>query len=288
MPLIWGLTFPLIHSAIANIPPTIFVLLRFGLATLCILPFLKKSRQDFSRYMIYAGLILGLVNIGIFLFQTIGLQTVAGPRTAFITSLSVVMVPFLSPLLGLGKPKLCDYAAALLCMLGIYYLTGASLTDFSTGDAWIFGCAIATALSIVIIQKVSGKIEHASNFAFLQIAFTVFWVLPTLVIPLPASFSFSASLSQPIVLGALMFCAFIATVLAFFLQVKYQQYITAFKAALILALEPVFATLFAALFFGAHITLPIIIGGSLVVLSTLLSDVYKYCQHTFFIKIKDQ
>ena len=80
---------------------------------------------------------------------------------------------------------------------------------------------------------------------------------------LPQSMSFWLSVS---------YCAVFATSIAFLMQVKYQAVVGASKTALIFSLESVFASIFA-WFSGELITRQIIIGGGIILLSTILVDI---------------
>ena len=55
------------------------------------------------------------------------------------------------------------------------------------------------------------------------------------------------------IISALIFCATLATVATFWLQARFQGQTTAQRAALVFALEPVFATAFAWLLLGETI-----------------------------------
>ncbi len=97
--LFWGLTFPLIRSAVSTLEPLVFVGFRFSLALLVFLPlvlFNAKARSGL-RAAAVPGLILGALAGGGYITQTLGLTTVGAGRAAFITGLSVILVPLLSP-----------------------------------------------------------------------------------------------------------------------------------------------------------------------------------------------
>jgi len=261
---IWGLTFPLIYAAVEHIDPDMFVLLRFALASIVLLPWIKKSFRLTTRSILIGGLILGLLNAGTYLFQTIGLQTVTPSRTAFITSIYVVLVPLLSPLFRLSKIKFIDIFSALLCLTGLYVLTGGNIHHISSGDLWVLLCALTTAVQIIVLQILTIKIRQYLLLAFFQIFFT-----------LPVTFVIAIGkpllgLTDPSVIIALLFCGVMATSLALFLQTKYQHYTSANEAALIYCLEPLFAVLFAWIIDGEKITAEIIFGGGIILTAMML------------------
>lgn len=260
----FGLTFPLIKEAIAYVDPSSFVFVRFLLSALVLLPFILRSFSPWSHTVLAAGLALGLLNCGTYIFQTIGLQTIDASRSAFITSTCVVMVPLFLPLFGLGFPKKIDCIGALLSLLGVYIITGAHFSGLKSGDFWTLACAATYALSVVCIQWVTPKIKHYSLLTFYQIVFTV----PVAFIA--SSDNHFTGLLHPQVMIALLFCGVFATSLALYLVMKYQQHTTATQAALIYALEPVFASFFAYFINKEMIGLGTIMGGGLILISVIL------------------
>src|SRR5476651_552353 len=96
VPVFWALTFPFIHISVQSISPEAFVFWRFSLAALFLLPFILTRLHKLNFYILFWAMILGLLNGGTFVFQTIGLETISSSRAAFITGSSVILVPILS------------------------------------------------------------------------------------------------------------------------------------------------------------------------------------------------
>ncbi|MBX9705128.1 MAG: DMT family transporter [Gammaproteobacteria bacterium] len=268
----WGLTFPLIHSALSDINPGLFVVLRLSVAALVIVPFVCFRLTKVNTVLLLGCLALALLNTGTYLFQTQGLLTVPASRSAFITGLSVVMVPLFMPFFRQffpsTKPDLIAYISVAVCLVGLYILTGANLRQLSIGDLWTFGCAVCYALYIIVMQIMSVRERDFALLCFYQIFFCVPFTLP-FAHAMPA-----AQLLQWPVITAVVFCAVFATSLSIYLQSRYQRDTTATKTALIFALEPVFATIFAYFLNDSAITLSTLIGGILILLSIVLRDVW--------------
>lgn len=187
--------------------------------------------------MFLASIVLGACNAIVYISQTIGLTTLSSAEAAFITSINVVLVPFILPLFKLGKPRWQDIIGSLLCFIGLFILLGHDLTRLNIGYAWVLLTAIFVAISIAYLQKVTKKTVCVNLLAFYQILFTAIF----------ASFFTIGknyhSIMIPSTMGAMLFCAFFATTLALGLQTKYQHYTTASRAAMIFCLEPVFASI---------------------------------------------
>lgn len=261
---IWGATFPLIHNAVAHVTPNLFVGVRFLLSALFLIPLVKSALKKTNKRLLLHGIFLGMTYSAAIVAQTTGLQTVPSSRAAFITGLSVVLVPLLTPLFKLGKLHRLDIVCSLICLVGLYVLTGANLSGLSKGDLWVFVCAILFAINISYLQRVALQLKNYHAIAFYMILFAA---------PLPLAFSIGTdikTLLYPNALFGLLFCAFAATSVALFLQTKYQPYTTASKAAIIYSLEPIFASLFAFFINREPITLPTIIGGVIILFSLML------------------
>jgi drug/metabolite transporter (DMT)-like permease len=267
--LLWGLTFPLIELCVHNCDPVLFVATRFFLASLPILPFFIKN---LSKEYLIAGAVLGLMNLGGFVFQTVGLETVNASRAAFLTGIYVLMIPFISPLLGMGKPRLHDVVSAAICSVGIFILTECSIGDFCMGDVWILIADVFIAVSIIYVAKYAKKDMHPSMLAFGQIIMTGLYAwVPALIL---TDLDFSGFYS-PSFLISIAICSFLCTIVALFLQSKSQKYVSIQNAALIFSLEPVFAAIFDTLLTRTPPTLYTLGGGFVIVMSILYLELCK-------------
>lgn len=266
---LWGLTFPLIHEAMLHINASVFVTVRFAMAALVFLPIIIKELRQTKAKILGYGALLGVLNSMAYFCQTKGLVTISPARSAFITGISVLLVPFLSPLFKLSKPKINDLYCALLCLTGLYILTGADVSHFSQGDILTLLGALATATSICLIQKISKQTTRILLFVFYQIVFTI--PLPLLATQ-PADY---APLFNIVTIIAILFCAIFATTLVFYLQLRFQRDTSATRAAIIYALEPVFATIFSYWIVQEPITVNTLIGGGLIFLSIIMNDLYQ-------------
>lgn len=262
--LMWGITFPITRNALTEVDPFVFVSVRFVIATLVLLPMAYTLFYKTTKPMLLGCLIIGMLNAAAYLCQTIGLETVSSARAAFITGASVILVPFLSPLFGLGKPSVLDIVCALIGFLGLYVLTGMNHFHLSSGDLWVFVGALSFSIEITYLQRLTQAIEHYKLLAFYQLLFTVPFVA---LLAEGHNFGF---VFQPKALIGILFCAVFATSLAFYLQNKYQKFTSAPKAALIFALEPVFASIFGFLINRELLAKSTIYGGMLLLFSLAL------------------
>ena len=278
----WGFTFPLIHFSINNIDPIGFVFIRFMLAAVLLIPFVVGSFKKINITLLLISSLLGLCNFIVFGAQTIGLEKIEPNESAFITSASVIFVPWLAWLFRMGKPTKIELVSVFLGVIGLYYITGAYHYGFLThetivGILYTMCSAIFIALSIIIIQYATDNLKQQPLLlAFFQIVFTA----------VPALFFFHhiqfSKIIQWHIFRAILFCSIFATALAFVLQSRMQKYISPVRVALIFCLEPIFAVICTLLFFHHPLTNSIYFGGSIIILSILLPDYYPRFKKLFF------
>lgn len=264
--LVWGTTFPLLKSAAADLSSVEISAFRFLVAALCMAPFLLKAPPRAWR----DGLLLGVIGLVSYVTQAYGLQFISSNRSAFLTSLNVLMVPFLGLLFG-GRLSWQVLAAATLACLGIGLMSwegGANLP----GDAATVVCALAYALYVIVLSQRAGRHE-ARHLAATQIAVMAciasLWMLlhshSTGILPtLPARIA-------PHV-PTLLYLGACATAGMLFLQAVGQRNVPADKAAVIYAMEPVFAALFGWLWLGELLGWRGMIGGAIVLAALIVSE----------------
>lgn len=264
--LCWGVSFPLVGNSVGTLDPSVFVMVRFFLAALILLPFVLNKIRIAPRQVLIAGLILGALNTVAYIAQTMGMKTLTSAEGAFITGINVIIVPFILPFFSLGKPSKKDIACSLLCLVGLYFLAGInSLSAFNVGDAWVLLCAIFFAIALVYLQKVSSVLSSLSLLAFYQIFFT-----GVFSIPFTLGKSFYPLLTYTVV-AAILFCAFFATAVTLLLQTKFQHYTTANRAAMIFCFEPIFGSLFGYLINDEKIGWSVFMGGTCILAGTIFS-----------------
>ncbi len=270
----WGLSFPLVENAMKVISPCVFVTIRFLLAALILMPFIWRDfKHLLDKKSIISGLILGAINVVVYNTQSIGLETLSGAQSAFITGTSVIIVPFLLPLFRMGCPTPLDIISSFFCLIGLALLTGVDVGNMSVGFLWTLLCALAVALSIIYLQKITQKSVSLNILAFYQILFT-----GILSAPLSIGENYASMFHTDALIG-LGFCAIFATSIALLLQTKYQRFTTPSRAVMIFALEPLFASFFGYFINGQTMGLLAMFGGLLIIASLVIPEVYRINTH---------
>jgi len=263
---VWGMTFPVLKVATGLLSGVEITTLRFCIAALCMLPFVRGISVAAWR----DGFWLGALAIVSMAAQAYGLQFIASNRSAFLTSLNVLMVPVLGLLLG-GRPSWVIFVAAALACLGIGMMS-------YDGEAhlWADVATLLAALAYAVYtmgMSARARLHKAVQLASAQVwcmaAMGLVWMLldsgPARVLSLPEVINLE-------VLLGLLFLGALASAATFFLQALAQTHVSAEQAAIIYAMEPVFAALFAWIYLAEMMT-PMAQAGALVVFfSVVLSQ----------------
>lgn len=263
--LIWGTTFAVVHRALDEISVFHLLALRFLLGTLMLAPWLVRGLHQ--RDLWPHGLRLGAVLFVAFALQTGGLRWTSPSRAAFLTALSVVLVPFFARFwLGhrLRGTALTGSALALAGLWVLYRPGLAAGAGFGVGDALSLGCAVAFAAHVLVVDRAARR-GPARPLAALQFGVVALLAAPSLALDPPALSELSGD-----ALLAVLVTGLLATALAFTLQLHAQRTLAAAEVAVLLALEPVFASLFSIAVGTEPWSAATALGGLLIVTGTIV------------------
>lgn len=267
--LIWGSTFVVVKEALASASTLLFLALRFGLASVALLVVFRRMHVTIlgQKRLLVGGALAGVCLFGGYVFQTFGLRSTTPSKSAFITGLSVVLVPFLSSIVYRKAPEIAEVLGVLLATGGLALMTldERSFT-ISTGDMLTLISAFGFAIHIMVL----GHYSRSSGFEALSvvqvvtcatIALGTFWWVETPYV-----------VWRPSLLIALAVTGLLATALAFTVMAWAQQHTTATRTALVFVLEPVFAALTSFLVEGELFTPRGGVGAVLILAGIVLVD----------------
>jgi drug/metabolite transporter (DMT)-like permease len=232
----FGVTFPLVHNALADVEPFAYLLLRFTIAVIVLGPFAitiaRRGTPEERRLLTRAGLLAGVLLAGGYVTQTIGLQTASPSTSAFITGLYVVFTPLVEGALHRKLPPIGVLVGIALATVGLYLLTGADLA-VGVGALWTLLCAAVFAVWIVFQGEYARRVH--------PIPFTTVQMIVVVVLCVPGTAAQGVGELTGIAVFAAAFTGIACSSVALSLQVWGQRHIAASRAALILLMEPVFA-----------------------------------------------
>jgi drug/metabolite transporter (DMT)-like permease len=274
---IWGATFIVVKWALADVSPTLFLAIRFAIAT-ALLAIVFRGRwippRGLRWWTIQRCAILGACLIAGYILQTIGLDHTTASKAGFITGFYIPLVPFFLMFVIRGSrleiiwPKPVEALGISIATLGVILMTlPDERLNVSRGDLLVLASTFAYAVQIILLGRWTGKIPF-ETVTVIQIGAAA--LLAALAFPFvdsPARLTFSGP-----VMFAILTSAIFATALAFGLQSWAQQHTTPTRTALIFALEPVFAWLAAYIAAGERLTPRASLGGVAILAGILLVE----------------
>ncbi len=230
---IWGSTFVVVKAALETISPFFFLAARFTIAALVLGAIYGRK---FRRAGIYPGLLAGALLFGAFVLQTEGLALTTPSKSAFLTGLSVPMVPLANSLVYRSRPRNFEVAGILIASFGMVMMTlPTGKFEMSTGDILSLLCAAGFALHIVVIGHYSRTVGFETLVIMQMAVAAVLGILCSLFFG-PVRFA-----NSPASWAAIVATGLLATALAFTTMAWAQQHLSPTRTALILALEPAVA-----------------------------------------------
>jgi drug/metabolite transporter (DMT)-like permease len=293
---IWGTTFVLVKGAISSVRPFTFLAVRFAIGGISLLLWLfvrkirvsgraqanaviggmepVKSHGDTiisadstvlaksSGWFVKGAIITGITLLLAYATQTFGLLTVAAGKAAFITGLSVVIVPVASAFLLKTAPNRSTAMGVILAATGLCLMSLTLPFRVEYGDLLVFLCAIFFAAHILLVGTYSRENDPVV-FAAIQ-----------LIVVAAGSFAAAMLLERPLSVpreawGAIIYTATVATAVTVLIQSAVQKYTSATHTALIFSAEPVFGAIFAWMMLG-EILSPREMAGAVLILSGML------------------
>jgi drug/metabolite transporter (DMT)-like permease len=263
---IWGSTFVIVKSALADASPFPFIAIRFILAGLLMLGIM--GHWHLPRRALLPSLLLGVLLFAGYGFQTWGLVFTTPSKSAFITGFSVILVPLISLFHGYSM-RAANACGAGLGLLGLYFLVLPSgIGAVNRGDLLTLCGAMAFAAHIVRVGT------YTRRFSFLHLApgqILVVGMIATLAVPFSPSWTLHWTTRLVFAIAA---TAVFATAFAFATQVWAQQYTPPAHTALIFSLEPVFAALTSRVVTKEHLGGKVLVGAALILAGMVISEVW--------------
>ncbi|MEO6791922.1 MAG: DMT family transporter [Ornithinibacter sp.] len=261
---VWGSTFFLIHDLVETVPPADFLTVRFGIAAVVMFVLFRRQTLALTRRELKIGGVLGVLYGLAQVLQTMGLQHTDASVSGFITGTYVVLTPVLGAVVLRDRIGPVTWVAVGLTTLGLAVLSLDGLS-VGAGEGLTLASAVLYAAHIVAL----GRWATPSAAVGLATVQAVVITVVTGVAAVPGGLTLPATGGQ---WASLLYMALIAGALALWAQTWAQAHLAAARAAIVMALEPVFAAFFAVLLGGESLTRRMLVGGALVVASMYLVE----------------
>lgn len=282
VPLAWGMSYIFMVLGASEIPAIELVALRCGLAFLAlILIFYRRLQKNFSWKLMTYSALAGALLFAVFYFLVVGVIDTSASTAGFLASTTVVIVPIFQAIMTRKLPNVKTIVAILIVLLGLYLLTGADLSQLNFGAAMCLLSAALYALYIILSKTFVDKVD-AMSLGIWQLGFSSLYALigtfslETPVLPHSSTVWFS-------VLGLALLCSAYGWVM----QTTVQSYVSAEFTSVMFALEPIFAAVFAFLFFGEWLSGLAFLGTGLIFIGVLLA-IYQPKKSSRFILLQEK
>jgi drug/metabolite transporter (DMT)-like permease len=236
--IMYGATFKIVQDALEHVTPVGFILLRFIVGAIALLPFTlrrdwrRPGASTTKRDFWLAAVAFGLVGFAGYWLQNAGLERTSTSNSAFITGLFVVFTPLIEIVFTRRRPDRRVLLAVVVSAFGLYLLTGASVA-IGSGDALTLACAFMFAAWIVLGSIFSQRFDAIALTAA-QMGVLVVCAVPAVAV------AGMGTITGTVVVAALV-TGVLCSAVAFSLQLWGQRYVEPTRAAVILMFEPVVA-----------------------------------------------
>ncbi|MDR2996782.1 MAG: DMT family transporter [Microbacterium sp.] len=264
---VWGGTFLLVHWAVEHTGPWFFVGIRFLVAGAISVVIFRRSLRGIRWVDIGAGAAIGVMIYGGYGLQTFGLQTIESSTSAFITALYVPLVPLLQWAVFRNRPPAMAFVGAGLAFVGLLLIAGpdAFALTLGAGEIATMISTLPIAGEIILISLFANRID-LGRITVVQLFTAGLLGLATMPVVGEALPSFSW-----IWLGAALGLGAASCVIQLTMNWA-QKKVSPTRATIIYAGEPVWAAVIGRIA-GERLPVTALIGGALVVLGTLASEI---------------
>lgn len=267
--IIWGGSYSAVKFVTEQLPVLQFLLLRFGLTFLLLLPALRGLMRTGWLAALTSSSLLGINLLAIFVCETFGVSLTTASNAAFLVSLCVAFTPLCAWLLLREKPSASECIATLVSLLGAALLAfqhGDGVSSLVWGDALMVLAAFLRGMMVCLTRRYA-KLHRVPALTMTAVQMGVMTLGSGLLLlcvegpvwtPLPTQFHFW---------GAMAFLVLLCTVLAFFAQNYAASRTSPSRVALLMGSEPLWGACIAVLCLGDRMTVQGWLGGLLLVAS---------------------
>jgi O-acetylserine/cysteine efflux transporter len=264
--IIWASNFVAIKWGVAEIPPLMLLTLRFALAGLLFLPFIKWPGRKKAVTIAVVGILMGPLHQG---FLYVALQTVPAGTMAIILQTSVILVTLLGWLFLKERVGWRTWTGIGLGISGIVVLLGMPSAMISPFGYFLsFASAFFLALNYLGMKKI-GDVRPATYICLLSLPSVPLLLISSLLIEGADWISNANALRWDIIISVVVYQAVILSAS----HMLWQNLVAKHPVSQIVPwtlLIPLLAVAIGAIFLNEAITLPVLAGGALTILGVTI------------------
>lgn len=267
--IIWGTTFVVIKDTVASVDPFFIVFLRMAIASavmFVVLAFKDRKLLTNSKAM-RNGTILGVFLATAFSAQTIGLQFTTSGHSGFITGTEVVLIPFFLYAIFRQKLKNHDVFAALLALLGLFFLTYSLGQPINSGDLITLITAICGASLVILTGR------FVKNTKILPMIFYQFLSAGIVALAIFVATNESIPTLELKPIAAIGYLGLVGTLFTYFVVAVAQKHVKPVAVGIIFSLQAVFAAIFGYFFLTEIMNIKELFGAFLILASVIFHQI---------------
>lgn len=245
---------------VLEMPGPLFIGVRFFIASLILLPFCFRLIRQLSWSQL-----LGIASVGLILSGSLQVWVYAVSITdslsegAFITSLAMIIAPFVSWLIFRVKPNRAFWLSFPISIIGMLLLTLTNGWAFEESQIYFLLASIMLSLHFVMNKRVTNNVKPIASICIQLFMVGI------------SGMAFAAMTGQPEfeITGSLVLwftvSAVVATAIRYLLQTVGQHSVNMEVAALIMILEPVWTLILSVTMLGETVELQKLAGGAVII-----------------------
>ncbi len=269
--IIWGSGFVVMKNSVDIISPTYLLAIRFTIASIALVAVFFRRLKMVTQREILSGSLLGIFLFVSYLLQTYGLKYTTASKNAFITTLYVILVPFLHWFFNQKRPTANNIGAAVIAVFGLGLISLEGDLSVNIGDLLTLFCGLFFAFHIVFVDRYTERYDPVRLTVIQMVVATILsWILA----PILEGAQDFAVIKGPIFIG-LIYLGIFSTMICFLLQNVGQKHLSPNTSSIILSFEAVFGLGFSVVFLGEVVTPKLLAGCILLFASIILSEYQK-------------
>lgn len=265
---IWGFAFVVVKNSVDVIPPVYMLAIRFSIAAVGLAVIFFRKFRLMTKALFIEGCVLGAWLFISYYLQTEALKYTTAGNNAFLTTIYVVIVPFLHWMLNKKRPDKYCVGAAFLAIAGIGFLSLNGSFTMNLGDILTILCGFGYAIHMIYIDRYTQKHDPILLTILQLAAVSVFsWILAPFV-----EGGFPAGVFRSDMVTGMLYLGLLSSMVGFLLQNVGQKYTEPSTASLFLSMESVFGALFGVLVLGEKMTGKMLFGCMLMLTAIIMAE----------------
>jgi drug/metabolite transporter (DMT)-like permease len=262
--IVWGATFVVVKDSMDYISPLWQLALRLLIACMLMLAIFHRRLAQIKRQAVIQGVFLGVLFFLALLFQNLGCKETTASKCSFLTVSYVAFVPILEMLILKKRLTGRKLLSVVICLSGMALLTLNGNFSVEKGDLLVILCGLLYAFHILYIDHCSTTMD-AMDMHLMQIITATVLAFGAAIIfePIPVVTNVHCWMG-------LIYCGIFEVVVGFFFQLKGQQNTSPTLAGILVSMESVYGSIFAAIFLRESFTLRMIAGCAAIFLAAVV------------------